>query len=107
MFTLFNKLSNFTSHPEDIVLELCGFELEGRKKIYEVLKVSLTLQCALFRMKVFIFGSREGEVGVVLPKFKKRGVSLWQVYCPSPLMHTCNTPFWVQASRSGFACFDF
>jgi hypothetical protein len=62
VFTLFNKLNNFISHPEDTVLELCGFELEGRKKIYEVLKVSLTLRRALFRMKVFIFGAREGEV---------------------------------------------
>jgi hypothetical protein len=32
MFTLFNKLNNILSHPEDIVLELCTFELEGGKR---------------------------------------------------------------------------
>jgi hypothetical protein len=34
MFTLFNKLNNFISHPEDIVLELCVFELEGVREIW-------------------------------------------------------------------------
>lgn len=29
VFILFNKLNNFISHPVDIVLELCAFELEG------------------------------------------------------------------------------
>jgi hypothetical protein len=70
MFTLFNKLNNFISHSEDIVLELCIFELEGVREIWST-QSFIDFAVRVVQNEIFYFWDLgKGEVGVVLPSLK-------------------------------------
>lgn len=70
VFILSNKWNNFISHPEDIVLELCAFELEGLRESRST-QSFIDFAVRVVQNESFYFRDPgKGGVGVVLPSLK-------------------------------------